>query len=461
LCNLSFYKPDLKNISGFIFLIITMQLLVYTPIITPRIQYIFEYLFNDYLQIECQLTTSVLSFTTSDSVKFSYAPQPIGDEPWVWQHMLLLEEAIKPQTITLFKFDYASAFFSTNDSRPLISFDLFAASFYLMTRYEEYLSVQKDRFGRFLSKNSVAIQATFLRKPIVNQWIISLMQSLLHTETFSDFSSRSFTYIPTYDIDHAYQYRHKSAYINLGGMVKDFFHGKFDTVLDRIMTLLHLRHDAYDTYKFIFMLNKRFKINPFYFILCADKRGKYDRNIPLSNKAFRRLLLRLHQHGIVGLHPSFAAGKELKKIVVEKHALEKVLNQQITHSRQHYLLLYLPNTYRALSEAGIKHDFTMGYAGHPGFRASVCTSFRFFDLLRNEVTDLRIHPLAYMDGSFNDYLNLTCKEAKAEIKQLIDEVQAVNGEFVSLWHNNALSNKGHWYGWRAVYYSTLEYAFRE
>jgi hypothetical protein len=66
-----------------------------------------------------------------------------------------------------------------------------------------------------------------------------------------------------------------------------------------------------------------------------------------------------------------------------------------------------------------------------------------------------------MDGSFNDYLNLTCKEAKAEIKQLIDEVQAVNGEFVSLWHNNALSNKGHWYGWRAVYYSTLEYAFRE
>ena len=438
-----------------------MKLLIYTPLFSPRIQYIFEYLFNDYLQIKCQVTVSVSEFTSFEGVKFSYAPQPLGDELWVWQHPLLLEETVEPQLIKLFKFRDSSAFFGTDDTRTLVPFDLFAASFYLMTRYEEYLSEQSDHFGRFQPKNSLAVQAGFIGKPLVNQWIIELMKLLFHTETFSDFSPRKFTYFPTYDIDHAFKFKHKGFYVNLGGMVKDLFHGEFGLLIDRVLTLLRLRRDAYDTYRFLFMLNKRFKMIPYYFILCAAKRGKYDRNLPITNKSFRRLLIRLEQDGYIGLHPSFAAGKDLSLIALEKKSLEAVLHHFLNASRQHYLLLRMPDTYRALEEVGIGHEYTMGYAGYPGFRASVCTPYSFFDLLRNVETDMIVNPLIYMDGSFNDYMNLSPEEAVIEIKRLIDEVRAVRGEFLSLWHNNTLSDKGHWRGWRAVYYSTLEYAFRD
>ena len=48
--------------------------------------------------------------------------------------------------------------------------------------------------------------------------------------------------------------------------------------------------------------------------------------------------------------------------------------------------------------------------------------------------------------------------ALQKIKQLIDEVKAVNGQFISLWHNDTLSNNKLWIGWRAVYEDMVKYA---
>jgi hypothetical protein len=37
------------------------------------------------------------------------------------------------------------------------------------------------------------------------------------------------------------------------------------------------------------------------------------------------------------------------------------------------------------------------------------------------------------------------------VKPIIDEIKAVNGTFVTLWHNESLSNNWPWKGWRNVY----------
>jgi len=44
------------------------------------------------------------------------------------------------------------------------------------------------------------------------------------------------------------------------------------------------------------------------------------------------------------------------------------------------------------------------------------------------------------------------------IKFIIDKVKKVNGTFISLWHNESLSEKWRWKGWRIVYDRLLEYA---
>ena len=51
----------------------------------------------------------------------------------------------------------------------------------------------------------------------------------------------------------------------------------------------------------------------------------------------------------------------------------------------------------------------------------------------------------------NDYKDVGIEEAKAIIQSLIHEVKSVNGTFISLWHNESLSDQDRWKGWREVY----------
>jgi len=93
----------------------------------------------------------------------------------------------------------------------------------------------------------------------------------------------------------------------------------------------------------------------------------------------------------------------------------------------------------------------MGYADNVGFRAGICTPFTFFDLLEDKEISVTIHPFAYMDGSLNQYLGLSIEESIQKIKQLKREVKAVNGQFIGVWHNETLNDKGIWKGWKTVY----------
>jgi len=63
-----------------------------------------------------------------------------------------------------------------------------------------------------------------------------------------------------------------------------------------------------------------------------------------------------------------------------------------------------------------------------------------------------------MEGTLKYYMNVHREDAMQKIKPLIDEVKAVNGEFISLWHNDTLSNQKLWLGWQAIYEDMVKYA---
>jgi hypothetical protein len=160
----------------------------------------------------------------------------------------------------------------------------------------------------------------------------------------------------------------------------------------------------------------------------------------------------------VGIHPSYNTIEHPALLKKEIRNLRTVLNKDITSSRQHFLRIVLPSTYRNLIEHDITDDYSMGYAALPGFRAGICTPFNFYDLDLEMETKLRIHPFAVMDGTLNDYLGLTPADAIDEIKSLIREVKKVDGTFISLWHNESLSEKKRWKGWKRVYEQLIKEA---
>ena len=71
----------------------------------------------------------------------------------------------------------------------------------------------------------------------------------------------------------------------------------------------------------------------------------------------------------------------------------------VTKSRQHYIRMNLPETYRLLLENGIKEDHSMGYGSINGFRASVASAFIGMTLGQIKETKLIIRPFCYMEAN--------------------------------------------------------------
>jgi len=341
----------------------------------------------------------------------------------------------------------------------LLPFDVFAASFYLVSRYEEYLPHIRDNHNRFLASGSDAFQQGFLTKPLVNTWAL-VIRDLLH-ERFPGlvFKTPVYSFLPTIDIDAAYAFKNKGITRAVGGMMRAIQSRNYDELIQRMRVLARLEHDPFDTFELQMQMQKDYNYRAMYFILLADY-GPNDKNIPYNNRYFQNLIRFLADYADIGIHPSYASSTQPELMVMETARLSKILKLEVEHSRQHFLKLTLPDTYRNLINNDILHDYTMGYADLPGFRASICTPFYFYDLDQDLPTNLLIHPFAVMDGTLKDYMKLTPEEASVTINQLIAEVKKVGGTFVSLWHNHSLNTGDEWKGWLNVYIKMVEEAVK-
>ena len=103
----------------------------------------------------------------------------------------------------------------------------------------------------------------------------------------------------------------------------------------------------------------------------------------------------------------------------------------------------------------------MGYSTHLGFRAGIAAPFYFFDLTKNESTNLKLYPFCAMDITPLHYMKQNPDEAIETLTELMNEVKAVNGLFVSLWHNESFSETERWKGWRKVYEALLSKAVKK
>src|SRR5210317_515879 len=113
------------------------MLLVYTPYITPRIKFVFKQICTRILGLDIDFTSKVEDFVAHDSIKMSYTNQQLGNEFFIKSHSILLEQGLSDIEINVLDWDNTKCFFYLGDKCAL-PFDIFAASFYLLSRYEEY-----------------------------------------------------------------------------------------------------------------------------------------------------------------------------------------------------------------------------------------------------------------------------------------------------------------------------------
>ncbi|MFN2440060.1 MAG: polysaccharide deacetylase family protein [Chitinophagaceae bacterium] len=158
----------------------------------------------------------------------------------------------------------------------------------------------------------------------------------------------------------------------------------------------------------------------------------------------------------IGLHPSWQSNDQLLLIEKEKNRLENIASKKVSASRQHYIRLSLPQTYRQLIQAGINNDYSMGYGSINGFRASITTSFYWYDLDKEEQTSLLIHPFCFMDANAFFEQKLTAEQAFNEMLSYYKTIKNVNGQMITIWHNTFLGTDRMFKGWREAYEKFIE-----
>lgn len=443
--------PCIKIINWFrhagTFLFCVRMVLIYSHITSPRLQYICSFIFKELLGTGFSITIDTEEFKNHDGVKINYSDAVIDTPAFRMEgNSLLYDEIIIRQEIICFEYNGNKAFFRTHDSD--FPFDIFSASFYLLTRYEEYLPHEKDPYGRYAHQNSLAFRDGFLHLPLINIWVIEFAKKL--KEKFQAFEflpkdfGTTFNFQPTYDIDIAYSYKHKGLLRNIGGFIKS-------PSVERIKVLAGSATDPYDSYEWLQQLHQRHRLQPLYFFLVAEKKGKYDKNISPHKDAMWKLVKQHAKQYSIGLHPSWQSGDDAQLLKSEKRQLEAMCETRIDKSRQHFIRFDLPGSYDKLIEAGFTDDYSMGYGSINGFRASVASSFNWYNLEKEEETALRIHPFCFMDANSYYEQKQDTNKTMQELLHYLTVCRKVNGTLTSIWHNNFLGTSSAFNGWRELY----------
>ena len=424
-------------------------MLIYSHTVTPRLQYVAAFL-SQYYGTPFLVTTDWQYFQQADKAKLNYSDTNTDTHTlWIQPVGLLFETGVKKQSVSCFVHTRGyKAFFA---AAGVIGFDLFAAIFYLLSRYEEYGPHQKDIYGRYAHENSLAFQNNFLHLPLINIWLEDFRSILQQQFQISNLKSQSFQFLPTYDIDIAWSYRNKGLLRNTGGTVKSIVNGQWSMVKERVRVLAEKEQDPYDCYEWLDSLHQQYNLQPLYFFHVGQKRTQYDKNIATDNKAFQQLVQQHAQQYAIGLHPSWHSGDEPDYLQKEKGTLEAIAHRTITISRQHYIRFTLPQTFRRLLDAGITEDHSMGYGSINGFRASLATAFYWYDLEKETQTKLLLHPFCFMDANAFFEQGLSVEAAFDELMHYYQVVKRSAGTLITIWHNQFLGTDPMFNGWRELY----------
>ncbi len=428
-------------------------MLIFSHTISPRLNYTVNFL-AQYFKTTVSITTNADEFATTAGIRINYSNERFTEaDIRITPVSLLFQKDVSDVRIKCFQHqNNYNAFFATEGKT---GFDLFAAIFFLLSRYEEYQPHTKDIYGRYAHQNSLAYKQGFLHQPLINIWLEDFRKIIKQSYPDFHFSETDFKFIPTYDIDIAWSYRNKGLLRNAGGLGKSILKREWTKVTERVNVLYKKNKDPFDTYDWMNEMHAQFTLKPVYFFHVGEKRNKFDKNISTTNIELKDLIKRTAAQYTIGLHPSWHSSDEASFLIKEKDNLEEITKQSIIHSRQHYIRFNLPDTFRKLLAAGITNDYSMGYGTINGFRASIASPFYWYDLQKNEATNLLVHPFCFMDANSFYEQKFSSEQTLEELLSYYNEIKKVNGTMITIWHNSFLGTDNLYKGWKEIYLKFL------
>lgn len=334
---------------------------------------------------------------------------------------------------------YGSEEFYSNTNMIICGIDIFASSFFMLTRWEEHVNKERDTHNRFPATASIAYKNNFLDRPVVNEYVEMIWGMLKHLGLTQERKKRVFQFINTHDVDHLRRWN--NSYQVLKTVGGDFLKRR-DILLakNRINEYIKIKTgkltDPYDTFDWLMDQSELKNIQSrFYFM--SGGLTKFDNHYQIDEERSLKIINVIKERGhVIGFHPSYNSYKNPEQWKIEKTMLEKTIDMKISEGRQHYLRFQAPYTWQIWEDNGMVKDLTLSYADKEGFRCGTCYEYPVFNFLTRMKLNLIESPLIVMEGSFFTYQNLSLENMNVKIKNLIKKVKKYNGQFVFLWHNS-------------------------
>ncbi|MEP0264464.1 polysaccharide deacetylase family protein [Dokdonia sp.] len=384
------------------------------------------------LGISVSFTSKVEDFVAHDGPKLSYTHKQLGDEMHINAVDLLFEQGIMDVDIQVQDWEGVPCFFASKNIDAALPYDIFGATFYLLSRYEEYLPHVKDVLGRFPANESIAYKHKFIHRPVVDIWMLRFKEMLLQAYPDSLQKIATFKIGVIIDVPQAFAYRKIGFLRTLGGYGRDFINFRLKQTFNRTQVLLGLRKDPYDVFSWLVNVQKqattRFKL----FFELGDYTEE-SKNIKYSKRSFQSLIKMVGDYSCVGLFVSKSASQSITVLKEEKKRIEQITNRPLKQARISDYRITLPYSYRDLLDQEVTEDYTMGYPDTPGFRASTCTPFLFYDLDYEIQTPLLLYPFCIHVNAIINSNNQTINRVSFEA--IRNTVKEVNGLFMVAFSN--------------------------
>ncbi len=317
--------------------------------------------------------------------------------------------------------------------------DMFAASFFMLTRWEEYVNRNRDDHSRFPATESLAYKQGFLDRPIVNEYVEELKKMLLEFDDSLVFKNREYQLFLTHDVDELYMWKSwKQVFrVGLGDIIKrKSLSLAFERIAEYFLIKKDKINDPFDTFDWLMDKSEAIGVKSRFYFMSGGV-TKYDNRYKIDEPKSLELMEKIKKRGhIIGIHPSYNAFNDSMQFKKEVDALEKVVGGKITEGREHYLRFEVPATWQIWEDNGMEVDSTCGYADKEGFRCGTGDQFSVFNILSREKLNVKERPLVMMDCSLFDYNSHSYESAIEKI----DKMRKHTNSFTILWHNSYIKH---------------------
>ena len=367
------------------------MILIYCKKTTPRIEYIFNHFLNLILNKKFSITNSKSNFRDFSGYKFSYANVPISKELFFQSNGLLDEKGLENHEIKTFEWEDVKCFFKVS-SKSALPFDVFSASFFLLSRYEEYIPHTGNKFSQFNYLESVAYSEEFLEIPLIDIWI-EKFKSILENRMKLEFTKNSKNQKPSIIINSIYpfKYTNKYPFESFTIWFKNLIKLNLWETIEHFFVFFNIKVDPWeiDNYLKKILLTSKTKV---LFFFSFSSESYFKNETPKTNEYFKMYIKEISDNFEMGFLPSNKAQKNIKTFELEILNFSKLVHMKINNVMLQEGLKKMSLDYKNFHSLDNANDFSMGYVDAFGYRASTGSPFFFYDLSNETKTNLLVTP---------------------------------------------------------------------